>query len=48
MQKNDIFFELFGKNILEKGSYVFFSTFAGMKTLTNTEYIHALIAEEKH
>ena len=49
MQKNDIFFEIFGKIAAKRGSYAFFySTFASMKTLTDTEYIHALIAEGEH
>ena len=48
MQKNDIFFEIFGK-IAAKGALTrFLSTFASMKTLTDTEYIHALIAEGEH
>ena len=32
----------------QKGSYAFFIYFASMKTLTDTEYIHALIAEGEH
>lgn len=36
------------KSAQKRALMPFFSTFAGMKTLTDTEYIHALIAEGEH
>ena len=49
MQKNDNFFLKYSVKSPQKGALThFLSTFASMKTLTDTEYIHALIAEGEH
>ena len=45
MQKNDIF--LIAKSAFKRLIRVFIY-FADMKTLTDTQYIHALIAEGEH
>ena len=48
MQKNDIFLKYSVKSPQKGALTHFLSTFASMKTLTDTEYIHALIAEGEH
>ena len=48
MQKNDIFLKYSVKSPQKGALTRFLSTFASMKTLTDTEYIHALIAEGEH
>lgn len=48
MQKNDIFFRNNRQKRHKKAFTCFFYTFAGMKMLTDTDYIHALIAEGEH
>ena len=46
--ENDIFLKYSVKSPQKGALTHFLSTFASMKTLTDTEYIHALIAEGEH